>query len=101
MSVINITDTTSIDFNCVLFTSDSLVYRVATEADCDSLVTLINSSYRGELAHQGWINENDLVSGPRTNTKVVFDMIAGGKYIFLVFFGEADQILKGCVNLLH
>ena len=94
MSVINITDTASIDSNCATFSTNTLVYRVATKADCDSLVTLINSSYRGELAHQGWTNGNELVSGPRTNTEVVFDMITGGKYVFLVFFGKADHILK-------
>jgi N-acetylglutamate synthase-like GNAT family acetyltransferase len=101
MSVVNFTDTVSTDSNCATIPADSLVYRVATKADCDSLVTLINSSYRGELAHQGWTNENKLVSGSRTNTEVVFDMITGGKYLFLVFFGEADDVLKGCINLLH
>lgn len=101
MSVINITDTVSADSNRATFTSDSLVYRVATEADCDSLVTLINSSYRGELSNQGWTNENQIVSGSRTNTKKVLDMIADDKNVFLVFFGETDHILKGCIDLLH
>jgi hypothetical protein len=58
MSVINITDTASIDSNCVKFSTDPLVHRFVTKADCDSLTTLINSSYHGELSHQGWTNEN-------------------------------------------
>jgi GNAT superfamily N-acetyltransferase len=41
------------------------------------------------------------MSGPRTNTEKMFDMIAGGKNVFLMFFGEADHILKGCINLVH
>ena len=61
MNVINVGDTASIDSKCLTFTSDPLVYRVATKADCDSLVTLINSSYRGELSRQGWTNENKLL----------------------------------------
>jgi N-acetylglutamate synthase-like GNAT family acetyltransferase len=101
MSEINTTDTVSMDSNCATSTSDSLVYRVATKADCDSLATLINRSYRGESAHQGWTNENEIVSGQRTNTQKVSDIIANDKSVFLMFFGEADHILKGCVNLLH
>jgi GNAT superfamily N-acetyltransferase len=94
-------DSASIDSNHATFTFDPLVYRVAREADCDSLVTLINSSYRGELSRQGWTNENELVSGPRTNSEKVLDMITGDKYVCLVFFGESDKILKGCIHLVH
>src|ERR1700722_839243 len=28
-------------------------------------------------------------------------MINSGKYVILIFFGEVDQILKGCINLQH
>jgi hypothetical protein len=52
----------SVDSDCATSNSDPLACRIATTADCDSLATLINSSYRGELAHQSWTNENDIVS---------------------------------------
>ena len=81
--------------------SDPLTHRTATEADCESLATLINISYRGELANQGWTNENSLVGGLRTNTNVLSTMINSGKYKFLAFFDKTDLTLKGCVYLQH
>ncbi|CAF3406847.1 unnamed protein product [Rotaria sp. Silwood1] len=82
-------------------TSDSLIYRVATTSDCDSLSALINSSYCGELSHQGWTNADAIILPPRTSADTLFNMIDSGKYVFLMFFGENDQILKGCIHLLH
>ncbi|CAF1383356.1 unnamed protein product [Adineta steineri] len=79
--------------------SDSLVYRVATEMDSDSLATLINNAYRSPIADQGWTNENTLVLVPRANAKSLSNMIQIGKSIMLMFFGEDDQILKGCICL--
>ena len=101
MSVIDITNAASKDSKFATLSSDLLIYRVATEADCASLATLINSSYRGESSRQGWTNETELLSGQRTNTESVLDMITTDKYVFLVFFGEDDHILKGCIRLLH
>lgn len=37
----------------------------ATSADLPDAVMLINLSYRGEAAAQGWANENDYISGQR------------------------------------
>ncbi|CAF0984738.1 unnamed protein product [Rotaria sordida] len=81
--------------------SDSLIYRIATTSDCDSLNVLINSSYCGELSHQGWTNADELILPPRTTADTLFSMIDSGNYVFLMFFGEKDQILKGCVHLFH
>ncbi|CAF3361085.1 unnamed protein product [Rotaria sp. Silwood2] len=84
-------------------TSDSLVYRVATTSDCHSLAALINDSYTGELSRQGWVDRTLLFSaeGRRTNENALFDMINSDTHVFLVFFGEDDQILKGCIDLQH
>ncbi|CAF0945826.1 unnamed protein product [Rotaria sordida] len=101
MRAISITNRVSIDSGCTTSSSDPLVYRVATTADCDLLVTLINSSYRGELAYQGWTNENEIAYGPRTTTQAVLNKIVDDKYVVLVFFGKSDHILKGCIYLEH
>jgi ribosomal protein S18 acetylase RimI-like enzyme len=93
--------TTSTNCDHTTPTSDSLSHRVAITSDCESLATLVNNSYRSEVSHQGWTNENDIILGARTNKDSLFDMIDSGKYVFLVFFGEVDQILKGCVYLQH
>jgi len=81
--------------------SDKLIYRVATETDAESITTLINSSYFGEESNQGWTNVNEMMTGKRTNTTSVLDMIADGNNIFLIFFGETDQVLKGCISLTN
>jgi GNAT superfamily N-acetyltransferase len=90
MSVTNITDT-----------SDSLVYRAATAADCDSLTMLINNAYRGPLSYQGWTNEDTLIPVPRTNANALLDMINADKCVLMMFFGKNDEILKGCIYLSH
>ncbi|CAF0864103.1 unnamed protein product [Adineta steineri] len=88
----------SIDSN---HTVDSLTYRVATTSDCDLLVPLINNAYRGLLSYQGWTNETELVPVSRTNPNNLLNLINTDGNIILMFFGENDQILKGCISLLH
>ncbi len=39
--------------------------RVATDADVVSLVSLVNSAYRGNSSRVGWTTEADLVGGQR------------------------------------
>ncbi|CAF1401660.1 unnamed protein product [Rotaria sordida] len=103
MSMTNITVTISIDSNRTIQTSGSLVYRVATASDCHSLAALINNSYGGELSRQGWVDRTHLFSaeGRRTNENTLFNMINSDTHVFLVFFGEDDQTLKGCISLQH
>ncbi|CAF2977358.1 unnamed protein product [Rotaria sp. Silwood2] len=101
MSLNKNTNKVSVDSDHSKEISNSLIYRLATIDDCDSLENLINNAYRGEFSHQGWTNEDKLIPVPRTNANALFDMINNNKYSFLVFFGDVDQILKGCVNLLH
>lgn len=82
-------------------TSDVLVFRPVTTADCESLATLINQSYRSELACQGWTNENELIEGLRTNAHALTTMIDTHHSIFLIFFDQNEQILIGCIFLQY
>ncbi|UJR19721.1 hypothetical protein I4U23_022855 [Adineta vaga] len=81
--------------------NNSLTYRVATTLDCDSLVMLVNNSYRGEMARQGWTNENEFIDGQRTTVDAMFKIINSSDSVILIFFDEADKVLKGCVHLQH
>jgi len=47
--------------------SDRLAIRVATAADATSLVSLVNSAYRGETSRAGWTTEADLLGGQRVD----------------------------------
>ncbi|CAF3808394.1 unnamed protein product [Rotaria sp. Silwood1] len=78
-----------------------LTWRVATLSDCESISKLVNSSYRGETSRQGWTTEEALVGGNRTDPDLLADIIQGKDNIILLFFGESDNILIGCVYLRY
>ena len=78
-----------------------LIYRLATVADCDSLVTLINKSYENDSTCQGWTNTNKLLVGPRTNVNELHEIINTNGSIILMFFDTIEQILIGCIHLKY
>ena len=80
-------------------TSDWLTYRVATGSDCASLVELVNCSYYGELACQGWTNVNALVDGHRTNIDALYDIINTTESVILIFFDKVKQVQIGCASV--
>ena len=51
--------------------ADSLEFRCATLADVDTIVTLVESAYRGESSKAGWTTEADLLDGQRTDRDTV------------------------------
>lgn len=102
MNEIIITESSSVDSNrSIIITPDPLIYRLATDADCDTLFTLINNTYRGELSNQGWTNENQIVSKLRIKKEKILQMITDDKHTLLVFFSESDHSLRGCIDLLY
>jgi GNAT superfamily N-acetyltransferase len=52
-----------------------LTFREATQADVESLVTLIESAYRGESSRGGWTTEADLLEGQRTDSDGVLAVL--------------------------
>jgi GNAT superfamily N-acetyltransferase len=80
----------------------ALTYRYAagTPGDITSVVTLVDSAYRGDASRQGWTTEADLLDGQRTDTAAVGEMIARGGPgrggVLLAFDGPA---LVGCCHL--
>jgi ribosomal protein S18 acetylase RimI-like enzyme len=77
-------------------TSDAAM-RVATAADAQALVELINSAYRGESSKAGWTTEADLLGGQRVDLDGIVEMIANPEGVFLV--QERDHVLIGCLRL--
>ncbi|KQB37349.1 GNAT family N-acetyltransferase [Flavobacterium aquidurense] len=71
----------------------------ATLQDIPSLLTLINSAYRGETSKKGWTTEAHLLEGKRTTEDELTAMILDPKNSFLKFT-ENDKII-GSVLLVE
>jgi ribosomal protein S18 acetylase RimI-like enzyme len=72
---------------------------IAEEKDIPSLVTLMDSAYRGEGAKQGWTSESDLfVGNKRTNEITIAKLINKPGAIFLKYVNE-EGTMEGCVFL--
>lgn len=71
----------------------------AEEKDIGSLVSLMDSAYRGENSKQGWTSEADLFIGNRrTDESVVSNLIKKPGAVFLKYLDE-NGIIEGCVFL--
>lgn len=71
----------------------------ATLQDIPSLLTLINSAYRGETSKKGWTTEAHLLEGKRTTEEELTEIILDPKNTFLKFT-ENDKII-GSVLLVE
>lgn len=80
--------------------AESRAVRVATLADADAVVALVERAYRGDQSHAGWTTEADLLDGQRTDVDDVRDAITAHT-LLLVHEGErlvASVLLKGQVD---
>ena len=72
---------------------------IADEKDISSLVSLMNSAYRGENSKQGWTSEADLfVGNRRTDETTVANLIKKPGSVFLKYL-NLEGTLEGCVFL--
>ncbi|SFP91613.1 MULTISPECIES: GNAT family N-acetyltransferase [Actinomadura] len=55
----------------------NFTFRSATPADVPALVTLVESSYRGDSGRTGWTSEADILDGQRTDAGMVADAVSG------------------------
>jgi GNAT superfamily N-acetyltransferase len=75
----------------------TLLLTVATEADIEELVTLVNSAYRGEESCQGWTTEARFLSGQRIDREAMGDLIGTPDQAVLLI---RDLVgIKACVHL--
>jgi ribosomal protein S18 acetylase RimI-like enzyme len=72
-------------------------FRRAIRADVPSIVSLVESAYRGDASRAGWTTEADLLDGQRTDADEVARLVDGpASRIVLV---ETAEGLVGCVLL--
>ncbi len=75
------------------------VFRVATHADVDAIVALVESAYRGESGRRGWTTESHLLDGQRTDAADVRGLIERpGSRILLA---ERDGRLVASCHVEH
>ncbi len=74
-------------------------FTQADESHIESLVELINSSYRGEKSKQGWTTEADLLDGQRTDADALKELICKEDSIILIAEDDDTGNLLGCVHL--
>lgn len=75
----------------------SLPVRPATYDDVASLVTLVNSAYRGEGSRVGWTTETDLLGGIRVDEERLREALGRSDQVVLVH--EDNAAIVSCVHL--
>src|ERR1700741_1882953 len=74
-----------------------MAIQQATSNDIPSLVSLLNSAYRGDASKKGWTTEADLLEGEeRTDSSVLSNLIQTPQTVFLKYTGENGAV-EGCV----
>lgn len=76
-----------------------LTFRDATDADVHTLVSLIESAYRGETSRGGWTTEADILEGQRTDPEGVLEVIKSPDSRLLTV--ERDGGIIACCQLEH
>lgn len=64
------------------------LFRQASLEDVNSMVSLIESAYRGESSRQGWTTEADLLGGQRTDREEILGLMADQNSYFLLCENE-------------
>ena len=73
----------------------AVILRPATDSDFPSIVTLMNSAFRGA---EGWSIEGDLIKGQRTNASLLSEETRNGAF-YLLAKNDETSALDGCVSL--
>ncbi len=71
---------------------------IATPEDVPSLITLLNSAYRGQAAKKGWTHEADLIEGEeRMDAATLLQMMQDPNAVIVKYVSGKEII--GCVYL--
>jgi ribosomal protein S18 acetylase RimI-like enzyme len=79
--------------------SDAAI-SLAGVSDSEQLLTLVNSSYRGESSRRGWTTEADLIAGEVRISESALKEVLELKGSVVLVYREAETLV-GCVNLQH
>lgn len=76
-------------------------FRLATDADVDAVVALVQSAYRGEASRAGWTTEVDLIDGQRTDAGLVRETLArdDARILLADLEGEDGARLVACAEI--
>jgi ribosomal protein S18 acetylase RimI-like enzyme len=73
---------------------------IATDAEIEAVVALVNSAYRGESSRAGWTTEADYLGGQRTDPETLrAELAAVPGAVMLVMRDVPDGPLLACVRL--
>jgi ribosomal protein S18 acetylase RimI-like enzyme len=76
------------------------IVTVATDAELDAVVALVNSAYRGDSSRAGWTTEADYLDGQRTDVETLrADLASHPGAVVLVMREKPDGELLGSVWL--
>jgi ribosomal protein S18 acetylase RimI-like enzyme len=74
---------------------------IATDAEIEAIVALVNSAFRGESSRAGWTTEADFLGGQRTDAETLrAELAATPGAVMLVMRDAPDGPLFGCVRLV-
>lgn len=76
-----------------------LTYRLATVADCESLIQLVNDAYCNDSLHEGWTSIKNFYAGKRTDQDVMMSKLTDDDTAILLFFELSSNTLIGCIAL--
>jgi ribosomal protein S18 acetylase RimI-like enzyme len=72
---------------------------IATDADLDEIVALVNSAYRGDSSRAGWTTEADYLEGQRTDAERLREQLAATEDAVMLTLRDDDGALLGSVWL--
>jgi ribosomal protein S18 acetylase RimI-like enzyme len=72
-----------------------LNFRVATVADVDAIIPLVESAYRGDASRKGWTTEADLLDGQRIDRQLLVELIERSD-ARVVLLGRESELLACC-----
>jgi ribosomal protein S18 acetylase RimI-like enzyme len=76
--------------------SVQVVFGLATPADAEDILTLVESAYRGESSRAGWTTEAELLGGQRTDREEV-DALIGDASVAIVLARQHRELVGSVV----
>jgi len=71
---------------------DSFAFRIATAADIDAIVALVNSAYRGDSSRAGWTTEADILGGQRTDAGEISRLVSEDDSAIMLCMRDGELI---------
>jgi ribosomal protein S18 acetylase RimI-like enzyme len=80
---------------------DYPAFRLATAADIDAIVALVNSAYRGDSSRAGWTTEADILGGQRTDAGEISRLVTKHDSAMLLCLRDGEPIGSGHLERIN